>query len=195
MKTILFIFVLIFCQPIFGQDAPSNKSFKIKSSNENYFYSEDDAHGNMIFSKNVGMNGPITMISASEYDSLNRLTKTYFVHSNFGFTLTENVYDANAVKEYDYYIKNDTAFSYDREILNAINTRTEFVEMDVFVALKNGEKQLTNIEYFDSANNKIKEVYLSEEGDTTAINTYEFNDKNQEIWFHMGTIEDRKSVV
>jgi hypothetical protein len=189
MKTILSIFIFIFCQPIFGQDAQPNKTFNVTSSNENYFYSEDDARGNMIFSKNVGMNGPITMLSASEYDSLNRVTKSYSAHSNIGFYLTENVYDANTVMSYEYISKTDTSFSFDRAVLNLIKTRKEFIEMDVFVALKNGERQLRNIEYVDASNNIIKEVYISENGDTTGINTHQFNDKNQEIWFHIGTID------
>ena len=134
------------------------------------------------------MNGPITMISASEYDSLNRLTKSYWVHSNLGFYLNENIYEEKCTKGYKYEIKNDTTFSYDRQTLDKIHTRKEFIEMDVFFYLQNGQRRLSNIDYFDSLNNKIKEIFLSENGDTTAINTYEFNDNNQEIWFHKGTL-------
>jgi len=188
MKILSLFLFTFFSQYVLGQVNGSNIKFKVTNSDEKYFYSEEDNRGNITFSKNVGMNGPITMISASEYDSLNRLIKSYWVHSNLGFYLNENVYEKKIVKNYKYKMSVDSSFSYDRQVLNKINTRKEFIEMDVFFNLQKGERQLRSIDFFDASDNKIKEVLLSEIGDTTDINTYKFNDKNQVIWFHKGKI-------
>ena len=55
-------------------------------------YSQYDRKGNLIFDRNNGLSGPITMINAYEYDSLNRWTKWYSVHSNLGFSVSETLY-------------------------------------------------------------------------------------------------------
>lgn len=189
MKTILYFLFILSFQFIFGQNEKSNSNFEVKTSRDNYYYSEEDQNGNDVFSKNVGMNGPITMIFANDYDSLNRITKSYWVHSNLGYSLSETVYTNNSIENYQYKLKIDTSFNYDRDLLNTINTRKEFLDLKVFYFLQNGERRLTNVDYLDSLDNIIQEIYFSENGDTSSINTYVFNDKNEETSFHKFTLD------
>ncbi len=187
-------FLLIFIIPIqflFGQEInePNIKSGITKSKNKS-FYFENDRKGNMIFLLNEGMNGPITMISASEYDNLNRMTKSYWVHSNLGYYLSEKIYENGCVKNYEYTAKLDSIYLFNREYLKKIKTRREFTEMKVFQVLEKSTKHLSSVEFLDSVNNVIKEIYFSESGDTTSINYYKYNSNNQETLFHYGTIGD-----
>lgn len=189
---LLMIFILFMpFQILFGQETQKSiiKSGTTKTKDKSLYF-ENDIKGNMIFSLNEGMNGPITMIFASEYDSLNRETRSYWVHSNLGFYLSEKVYEKGCVKNFEYKSISDSTFSYDRETLKKIKTRDDFTKMKIFIELGFGSKVLSKIDYLDSADNVIKEIYLSESGDTTSINHYEYNANNQEIFFHYGTIGD-----
>jgi hypothetical protein len=169
-----------------SQSKNVNKAGKIYTNKKLTGYSENDKNGNLIFSKNDGMNGEITMLFAAEYDSLNRKTRIFLAHSNIGFSLSEKVYDSNKIYHYEYKNKADTVDSFDRDTLNKINTRLEFLELHAIKALIKGKRQLNEIEILDAAKNVIAEIYFSENGDTSSINTHTYNSNNKEILFRYG---------
>lgn len=160
------------------------------SSKDKSLYDENDRHGNTLFSINNGMNGPITMIFASDYDSLSRETKEYSVHSNFGFSLGENVYEKSCIRHYAYEEAPESSVSYDRESLKKIRTKKDFTGLEAFRILEKNKRHLSRIEFLDSANRVVKEVYFSDTGDTSSIHNYKYNSKNQEVFFHYGTPGD-----
>ena len=187
------ILLLIGCQISFAQETkkPLIKS-GIRVSNENraffqkpskYFYYQKDKEGNNVFSVNQGMNGDITMISATEYDSLNRETKSYWVHSNLGYYLSEMEYETNRVLHYSYNSDNKEEFSYDRKSLKNITTQEEFINLPVFENLRNAKRQLTSIEVLDSNGNLVKDIRLKKEGDTSSWTVNQYNDLKQRVLF------------
>lgn len=179
-----------------GQNMP-NPEVKVKTgqvfiNKKLSFYYENDKNGNMIFSKNDGANGPITMLSVSEFDSLNREIRVFFAHSNIGFSLSETVYEANQIKEYSYSSDSETMKSFDRELLSKINSSSQFLELDAVKDLLKGDKHLTKISILDSAKKVSEEYYISKEGDTTSINFHRYDSKNNEVFFHYGTINSER---
>jgi hypothetical protein len=189
-----YLIVFLFLMPIqilFGQDAQKSfiKSGITKSKGKSLYF-ENDKNGNVIFSINQEMNGPITMIFAIEYDSLKRETKYYWVHSNLGFFISEKVYENGCVKNYELKAKSDTAYAFDIEALKEIDSRAEFTDLMVFSEMESGNRILSNIDFLDSADNVIKEIYLSENGDTTSINYSTYNSNNQETFYHHGDNND-----
>lgn len=193
MRFLLFFFMPI--QILLGQEnhKPIVKSGTIKAENElDYF--ENDRHGNTIFSLNEGMNGPLTMIFAGEYDSLNREIKSYNVHSNLGFDLSEKIYESRCIKSYNYKTQPTTTYLFDIENLKKIKTRGEFIQMEAFRELEAMGKYLRRIELLDSANNIVKIIHLSEGGDTIGIDYHRYNSNNQETFFHNGTIGDESWI-
>lgn len=167
----------------------TNKSTVIKSGlhvlNQNSLFFENNRKGQLIFKKNDGMNGPVTMISALEYDSLNREVKSYWIHSNLGFYFNEIEYGERQIINYRYNPKSAINFPYDRETLQNINSRKEFINMEGFTNLQNGNKYLSMVENLDSVGNIIEQILLTEDGDTSSFNLYKFDAKNRETSFHM----------
>jgi len=181
IATLLFgIILLVGCK--------TTKSTVIKSgvqvSNQNSLFFENNRKGELIFKKNDGMNGPVTMISALEYDSLNRETKSYWIHSNLGFYLSEIEYGEHQIRNYSYKPKLDIDFPHDRETLQNINSRKEFINMEGFTNLRDGNRYLSMVENLDSAGNRIEQMFFSEDGDTSSFNLYKFDSENKEISFH-----------
>lgn len=195
MKKFLIITLILSNFGLFAQDKNIEKTVrigKILTNNKLSYYFENDKNGNEIFNKNDGMNGPITMIFVSEYDSMNRELRTYFAHSNIGYSVSEKVYMNNKIYHFEYISDSINETSYQRSTLNKINTQKEFLELKSIQQLLNGEKKLKEIEELDSNKNIIAEIYYSDEGDTSSINTREYNSKNKEILFRYG-IYDKES--
>lgn len=190
MKRSLFLLSIIYSQFSYAQTQKSAIKSGITKSGNKSFYFENDRNGNVLFSVNNNMNGPLTMIFASEYDSLNRETISYSVHSNFGYFLAEKVYGPGYIYYFNYDEKLGSTFPYDQKTLEKINSKNDFIQLKVFMQLKNSSKHLNLIEVLDAANNKTKEIYLSEKGDTTQINYYRYNSKNQQTFFHYGSLSD-----
>lgn len=189
MKGLLIIILITsnFC--LFAQDKKLEKivkTGKVYTNHKLSYYYENDKRGNKIFTKNDGMNGPITMLFVSEYDSLNRETRTYFAHSNIGFSISERVYDKNKILHYEYLTDSINENSYQRDTLNKINSQKEFLELKPIQQLLKGEKKLKEIEVLDSHKNVIVEIYFSDKGDTSSMNTRDFNSMNKEILFRYG---------
>ena len=149
-----------------------------------------DKRGNLIFSKNDGMNGPLSMICYSEYDSLNREVRTASVHSNFGYSYQENVYRDQQIFHYISVDDNPAADTFTRECLARIRSPEDFQALSAISRLKARKKQLTLIKELDEASNVLTEIYLSEKGDSTSINRFRYNDRNKNIYFHMGSLKD-----
>lgn len=163
------------------------KNGKITRSDKSNYYFENNKKGNCVFAKNDGMNGPITMIYFHEYDSLDRILKSFFVHSNIGYCLTENVYKDNKIFHFSFNADSFKESEYSRELLKKINSVQEFQDLNAFVELYKSKKTLTSIDSVDKFNNVVSELSFDENGDTSGYNTYQFNKNNKEIWFHLGT--------
>lgn len=163
------------------------KSGTILRSDKSSYYYENDKKGNSVFVKNNRMNGPITMIFFNEYDSLDRIVKSLFVHSNIGFYLSENIYIGSKIYHYNYMADSIKESEYNRDLLNKIKTRKEFLSLKVFTELYKSKKTLTSIDSVDKFNNVVSELSFDENGDTSGYNTYQFNSYNKEIVFHLGT--------
>jgi hypothetical protein len=161
----------------------SNEDRRFLQKPKKYFYYQNDKNGNTTFSLNQGMNGDITMISASEFDSLNRETKAYWVHSNLGYYLSEKVYETNRVLHYHYESEKEEEFSHDRKALEGINTQQTFINLPVFQVLSKAKRQLTSIEILDSNGNVLQDIRLNKEGDTSSVVLRQYNALNQEILF------------
>lgn len=191
MKEILTLILITVPFCLLAQDNNSEKivkTGKVYTNHKLSYYYENDKRGNTIFTKNNGMNGPITMLFVSEYDSLNRETRTYFAHSNIGFSISENVYTSNKTLHYKYQTDSINENTYQRDSLNKINSQKEFIELKSIQQLIHGEKKLKEIEVLDSNKNVITEIYFSDQGDTSSINTRVFNSNNKEILFRYGII-------
>ncbi|MES2514685.1 MAG: hypothetical protein V4580_11100 [Bacteroidota bacterium] len=158
----------------------------ISNTNNSYYY-ENDKKGNSVFSRNNGMNGPITMISFLEYDSLNRITKSYFAHSNIGYYLSETLYQNSKVTHYSYTTDSRMENDYNRELLNKIHTKKEFIYLKAYTDLHKSKKVISSIDSLDKFGNVVSELTYSETGDTSSYHTYKFNEHNKEILFHFGT--------
>jgi YD repeat-containing protein len=190
MKYLIAALALIFCVRSYAQNKPEEriiKSGKIFTATD-YCYYENDSRGNTIYSNNNGMNGPVTMISAADYDSLRRKTRSYLAHSNVGFWVSDAVYDTNKVMWYDYVSDAKSIKNCNREMLNRVNSREEFLQLEAINDLLHGSKKLSSINILDPAGNVVEEISISEEGDTS-INTHVYNKNNKEILFRYGVTD------
>lgn len=193
MKTLLITFLITTNLGLLAQDKNPEKivkSGKVYTNHKLSYYYENDASGNTIFTKNDGMNGPITMLFVDEYDSLNRETRTYSAHSNIGFSIWETVYESNKISHYEYISDSLNETSYHRDTLNKINSQKEFLESASIKQLLKGVKQLTEMDILDSNQNVVTEIYFSDNGDTSSINTRVYNSMNKEILFRYGVKND-----
>ena len=192
MKFLILTSYLLFQFGVFAQVEhkikPNVRTGKIYTNKKLTYYYENDKNGNCIFSKNDGMNGPITMVFVVEYDSLNREVKSYTAHSNVGFSIYETEYVNDKIIHYDYSTNSEKLKDFDRGMLNKINSQKEFLDIPAIKKLTNGFKIKTSIEVLDSMKNVEIEYYLSELGDTTSINYHKYNKNNDEIFFHYGTL-------
>jgi hypothetical protein len=152
-------------------------------------YTENDKNGNPIFDKTDGLLAEgIATINVTEYDSLKREIRSFSVHSNAGFFLTEKEYEGNLIKNYQYTTPDSTqAFS--QKLLNKIKSKDAFLNLGGIKALQKGKKQLFSIAVLDSLKNVIREYDISEKGDTLGVDTHQYNSKNQEIYFRMETYD------
>jgi hypothetical protein len=186
----LFIIIIIaspFC--LLAQKIKSEKIVKVGKIFMNQklsYYYENDKKGNCIFTKNDGMNGPITMLFESEYDTLNRETRTYSAHSNIGFSVSETVYQTNRILHYGHFTDSGNVNSYERSSLNKVQSKKQFLRLEAIQQLLRAEKRLVEIEVLDSSKNVIAEIYFSEKGDTSTVNTRHYNSSNKQILFNFG---------
>lgn len=192
-RIILLTFALVFTLLTFAQKTAekqlkeglrvSNEDRRFLQKPKKYFYYLNDKNGNTTFSLNQGMNGDITMISASEFDSLNRETKAYWVHSNLGFYLSESVYEANRVLHFSYESEKEEEFNHERKALEGIKTQQAFINLPVFQVLSKAKRQLTSIEVLDSNGNVLQDIRFNKDGDTSSVVLRQYNKLNQEILF------------
>lgn len=168
------------------QTPPIVKSIKTQSFKNTSKLQENDSEGNVLFRKNNGMNGPITIISVFEYDSLNRKVRSFLAHSNIGYSVSEVLYKKNKRESYKY-TNPDVSGSINRNILNNINTKEEFKALKDIQNLIRGEKRLAWIETLDSNENRTQIKFLDEKGETTTIQSYRYNENNQKIYFRYNT--------
>jgi hypothetical protein len=190
MKIILLICCVIsltaFSQVKKGVDAKIIKSGKITQSDGANYYFENDREGNSIFSKNVGMNGPITMISVREYDSLGRQIRSFSVHSNLGFSLNETEYVGNQVFYYKYISAKADEHPSDQKSLENINSQKQFLALPVVQELKSGDRVLKQIETYNADSTEMTNYYIAEAGDTSSINVTEFDSLGRQTVYHYG---------
>jgi hypothetical protein len=164
------------------------------------YYSIRDKNGNNVFSiEDSVFEKPIFIITATDYDSLGRLTKMYSAHSQIGFNI--DVIDYQNDKRFAYKLESGIIYPFDRETFNSIKTREEFVSMEQFKNLENGIKFYG--EFFEDTISKNYKKYKDSNGryyywcedkdfdswtrDTNYINSYP---KNVKINRHIVTYSD-----
>lgn len=192
MKLFFILFLIIYSHLAIGQEKPKKiVRSGITTGKGKSLYFENDKNGNPLFVLNENMNGPITMIFASKYDSANRETISYSVHSNLGYSLMEKVYGDGLITQYEYISNIEVAFPFDQKVLRQIKNRADFIQLKVFQQLKTGNRKLISIQFLEATNRVSKEIYLSDKGDTSSVNYYTYNLKNQETLFHHEVIGDK----
>lgn len=189
MKKFLTILLITSHLGLLAQDKNSGKIVKAIETFTNHelsYYQENDKRGNKVFSKNLKMGDSITDLSVTEYDSLDRKTRIYSVHSNIGFSIWDIVYNDHSISHYGYIADSIDKNSYQRDSLNKINSQKDFFELKAFKQLLNGRKKLNRNEILDSNKNIIAEIYFSDQGDTLSINTRDYNANNKLVLFRYG---------
>lgn len=189
MNYLVPLFILIhFCSLGQKKSRKIIKSGESYSNTKDYYYFENDKKGNRIFMKNEGMNGKVSMIFSMEYDTLNREVRCFSAHSNIGYSIDETVYGSGEIKYYSNSYHSKDSFPFNREFLKRLNSQKDFMQLAIFRRLSSKKKHHYKTAILDSMNNVLIEYSFSEEGDTTSVNMYEYNKKNQETHFHFGTI-------
>lgn len=150
----------------------------------------NDVRGNLIFLKSGGIDEPSTLITYSEFDSLNREIKTYSAQSDFGYSYHENIYRDNKIFHYNSLDDPAGRDSFSQEHLRQVRSSEDFLSLDGVKRLAGRKKRLVLINELDTAGNVVTEIYLSEKGDTTSINNFRYNDHNKNTYFHMGSVND-----
>jgi hypothetical protein len=180
------IFLLLITLQLFAQNVkPVVRLSQTFTNKKLTGITKNDRNGNAIFSKNDGMNGPITMIFASDYDNLNRETRSYSAHSNVGYSVLEKAYDGNKVLWYEFPADTTQTYSFDRDVLNEFDSKEAFIASDPIQILLQQQKRLFGIDILNDQKNIVTSYYVSEKGDTTSIRTYRYDDKNNEVFFHL----------
>lgn len=176
-----------------AQATPKAKIIKqstIKRSDGSFGYLELDKKGNAVFSFNNGLNGSITMIFASEYDSLNREVRSFSAHSNLGFSYSEYIYAEKKIYYYNYDVSEDSLVDCSRDELDLLNTREKFLQSPKIKLLKESNRTLSLIKELDENQKILKEIYIAENGDTSSMNVYEYDSLGREKVFRLGVIGD-----
>lgn len=179
-----FLFPLLFLPILsYSQEKQGIRSMQIFTNKQLTLIADYDTAGNCVFMKNIGMNGPITMLFINNHDHQNRETKSFWAHSNLGFMLSENVYENNRILRYNYVGDSTTNQAVDREKLDFIANRNEFFSLAEVQALERSMRFLQSIDIIDSLNRTEIGLNLSENGDTTTITTRYFDQNWKDIRF------------
>jgi phage anti-repressor protein len=189
-----FLPLLLFPLISFCQEKPKVKSFEIYTNKELTLIAKYDSTGNCIFMKNIGMNGPITMLFIDDHDEQGRKTKSYWAHSNLGYMLSENVYADDRIYSYSYTGDSTTNEGVERSKLNSIDDREEFFALPEIKTLGATKKYLQSIDFTDSLNRTESSYSISEEGDTTTITTMFFDKNWEEVRFRYESQDDSSWV-
>lgn len=178
------LFLLLFL-PLIGlsQKKHGIKSMQIFTNKQLTLIADYDTAGNCVFMKNIGMNGPITMLFVNDHDLQNRETRSYWAHSNLGFMLSENTYEGNRILSYSYEGDDITNREIDRARLDSIANRDEFFALPEVKALERTNRYLQSIDITDSLNRSEISLSISETGDTTTITTRYFDKNWKDIRF------------
>lgn len=159
------------------------KTMQIFTNKQLTLIADYDTAGNCVFMKNIGMNGPITMLFVNDHDLQNRETISYWAHSNLGFMLSEKVYEGPRILSYEYMGDSTTNLEIDRHKLDSIAGRDDFFKLNEVKTLKSTKRYLQDIEFLDSLNRMEISYSISEEGDTTTITTTYFDKNWKEVRF------------
>lgn len=163
---------------------PKIKTLLEESSKGGSYYAEFGPDGTRLFTKLDGLNHNPVMLYAAEFDSLQRERISWSAHANLGFYIDESVYEKDRVLHYKYRSDSILRKAFDGSALHDINSKEAFLQMEGLKALAQQPKYLGRIELLDSAGHVTAEIQHSEKGDTTSIDTYDYNEKGLQVAFH-----------
>ena len=171
----ILIFFLFYSTLSISQQNKPFRKMETFTNGELTLIADYDTAGNCYFMKNIGMNGPITMIFVRDFDAKNRETRSYWGHSNLGFMLSEMVYTQDRVYSYSYAGDSNTNSEIQRTRLDDLKNRNEFISLPEMNNLHTSNKYLNNITLTDTINRTKISYSISQEGDTSTI-TYTYFD-------------------
>ncbi len=150
-----------------------------------------DPQGNALLNVNDGLNGPVTMAFASEFDSLGRQTRMVFAHSNVGCSVYDYAYANNEKRTFTYKdadppLEEGPRGDESRKILAELRSVEQLNALPELQNALKGERYLSRIEHLDPAGRTLKEICLNMEGDTTCAHTHAYNADGKETYFRYG---------
>lgn len=185
----------------YGQKSKILKTVKVFDRKKTIIIKNFDQNGNCIFSKVDGLYGPVVMISAKDYDSLNREIRSISAHCNIGFTMEENSYFKNNAKTFTYYPSNiDTIRQFKKysyhpfDFIEKINSREQLNEIAEVKNLFSGKRVLVNITFLNENNKNFLRINFNKNGDTLTIENFLLNNWEVIKYFNKEE-EDNKTIV
>lgn len=147
-----------------------------------------DRQGNNLLSINDGMNGPVTMVFAWEYDSTGKPTRTLSAHSNVGSFVSEHEYTPG---EHHSYSRNPYAAEVApavrgdeyRKVLAALRSAADIASLPEVRALLSGPRYRSGTELLDTAGRTLEDYRFNDQGDTIGHNSYGYDAAGEEIYF------------
>lgn len=186
IRILLFVVIIPIVKICEGQNLKGVKSITLYENSIVQGITLIDTNGNITFSKSRS-NGT-TFICANFYDHLNRKTKTISGQSDedfdvrtFEFSNLENTIQVYAYKK----IPEKEKFKQNNYLLNIEKyTSANDLEIDpaVLSIINNGKKYIDREYFLNLKGDTVKEIWFEENGDTTAVDTYKFNDYGKIVY-------------
>jgi hypothetical protein len=141
-----------------------------------------DSNENITFAKNNRMNGPVIMLGAYFYDSLNNCNKFISAHSNVGFTVYTYEYDnlGNKIKTFAFKEPQEkTKLDYQFNPYQHIEKYSKASELEndslVKLIINSGEKNIVYENTFNKDGKELQSILFESNRDTSQItrNTYD----------------------
>lgn len=148
-----------------------------------------DTNGNVTFWKNNRMNGPVIMVCATYYDSLNRRVKSISGHSNVGFSVWTYEFDSagNEIKVFAYEEPPEDERHQSNpyvHIENFANAQDLENDTTVLKIISSGKKHIVFERLYDNVGNVLKEILFEDDGDTSQITTNWYDQNGNRVRFH-----------
>ncbi len=172
-------------------DGPMVRQSIVKEKGAIIGLTQFDRQGNVLLNINDGMNGPVTMVFASDFDSTGRKTRSVMVHSNVGCFVTEHEYPRGrhlAFSRGSVTSAETPPMRGDeyRKVLASLRSAADIDSLPEVRAAVNGPRYCSTIELLDSAGRTLEEYSLNEQGDTIGHHSHGYNAAGEENYFRYG---------
>lgn len=193
----LFLFALSYSFCFYAQSSlqRKTKTIKVYENGKQTLYDSSNIEGKtMFFTLNQGY-GSLVMNSAYIYDDQDRERFSIGCHSNLGFSISELEYLNERIYHYSYPSMTEDSVDLDASYYQQIDSYEKMINHPfVKQAFEKKVRILSLIEELNENGKIIYEYYIAENGDTTQINSYKYDNKGNQILFHYGDLEDSNWV-